>query len=246
PWGYDIDSVIVRLYQFNSIGGPPTQYFPVWNVAGGDTIKCILNHIDYGFELDPDDWEKGDVGNPYTYTNNVGTVTDSEEDGYRYVDVTDCVLFDYQQERTFSQYRIAFQIDTDWDDHHDYVSFTTADATGNFYWPNLFIYLSTDVNIEENEVEFIETFAYVSPNPFNPETTISFSIPEDSKVGITIYNIKGQKVKTLVSEDLEKGIHKIIWDSKDSIGKSVSSGVYFYKLDVNGKTKGLKKMLLLK
>ncbi|MDO9576773.1 MAG: FlgD immunoglobulin-like domain containing protein [Candidatus Cloacimonadales bacterium] len=84
------------------------------------------------------------------------------------------------------------------------------------------------------------------PNPFNPETTISFSIPEDSKVGITIYNIKGQKVKTLVSEDLEKGIHKVIWDSKDSSGKSVSSGVYFYKLDVNGKTKGLKKMLLLK
>ncbi|MDO9578232.1 MAG: right-handed parallel beta-helix repeat-containing protein, partial [Candidatus Cloacimonadales bacterium] len=84
------------------------------------------------------------------------------------------------------------------------------------------------------------------PNPFNPETTISFSIPEDSKVGITIYNIKGQKVKTLVSEDLEKGIHKIVWDSKDSSGKSVSSGVYFYKLDVNGKTKGLKKMLLLK
>ncbi|MDO9577893.1 MAG: C25 family cysteine peptidase [Candidatus Cloacimonadales bacterium] len=84
------------------------------------------------------------------------------------------------------------------------------------------------------------------PNPFNPETTISFSIPEDSKVGLTIYNIKGQKVRTLVNGELEKGLHDVVWNSKDSSSKSVASGVYFYKFDVNGKMKGLKKMLLLK
>lgn len=84
------------------------------------------------------------------------------------------------------------------------------------------------------------------PNPFNPTTTISFSIPEDSKVGVSIYNIKGQKVKTLVNDELEKGLHKIIWDSKDNNGKSVSSGVYFYKLNVNGKDKAVRKCLLLK
>ncbi len=84
------------------------------------------------------------------------------------------------------------------------------------------------------------------PNPFNPETKIAFSIPEDSKVNLTIYNIKGQKVKTLVNDQLEKGFHEIIWNSKDNNGKSVASGVYFYKFDVNSKTKGVKKMLLLK
>jgi parallel beta-helix repeat protein len=84
------------------------------------------------------------------------------------------------------------------------------------------------------------------PNPFNPTTTISFSIPEDSKVRVSIYNVKGQKVKTLVNDELEKGLHKIIWDSKDNSGKSVSSGVYFYKLNVNGKDKAVRKCLLLK
>ena len=84
------------------------------------------------------------------------------------------------------------------------------------------------------------------PNPFNPETKIVFSIPEDSKVNLSIYNIKGQKVKTLINGNQEKGFHNIIWNSKDNNGKSVASGVYFYKFDVNGKTKGVKKMLLLK
>jgi len=84
------------------------------------------------------------------------------------------------------------------------------------------------------------------PNPFNPETTISFALPEDSKVEVSIYNIKGQKVKTLLKESVEKGIHNVIWGGKDNNGKSVSSGVYFYKLKVNGKDKAIKKCLLLK
>ena len=84
------------------------------------------------------------------------------------------------------------------------------------------------------------------PNPFNPETTISFSIPEDSKVELSIYNIRGQKVRTLIKNEFEKGFHRVIWNSKDNNGKPVATGVYFYKLKVNGKDKAVKKMLLLK
>lgn len=84
------------------------------------------------------------------------------------------------------------------------------------------------------------------PNPFNPETMISFSIPEECKVGLDIYNIKGQKVKKLLDCKLEKGLHKVIWNSADETGKHVASGVYFYKFKVNGKDKDVKKMLLLK
>jgi hypothetical protein len=84
------------------------------------------------------------------------------------------------------------------------------------------------------------------PNPFNPDTTISFSIPEYCKVNLSIYNIKGQKVKTLIHTVLEKGSHDVVWNSHDSNGKSVASGVYFYKLKVNGKDKATRKCLLLK
>ncbi len=106
---------------------------------------------------------------------------------------------------------------------------------------------TTPVSIRSEEipsVDGIEFNAY--PNPFNPVTTISFSIPDDCKVDVSIYNIKGQKVKTLVNEEMEKGLHKIVWDSTDNSGKSVSSGVYFYKLNVNGKDKAVRKCLLLK
>ena len=84
------------------------------------------------------------------------------------------------------------------------------------------------------------------PNPFNPTTVISFSIPEESKVDLSIYNIKGQKVKSLVKESFESGNHSVIWDGNDDTDKSVSSGVYFYKLKVNGKSESVKKCLLLK
>jgi hypothetical protein len=84
------------------------------------------------------------------------------------------------------------------------------------------------------------------PNPFNPETTISFSIPKDAKVNLAIFNIKGQKVKTIANGEFERGKHQVVWNGKDKNNKSVASGVYFYKLDVNGKTEAVKKCMLLK
>ena len=85
------------------------------------------------------------------------------------------------------------------------------------------------------------------PNPFNPTTTISFSVTQNSDfVNLQVYNIKGQKIKTLEQNEFTKGFHSIIWDGNDESGKPVSSGIYFYKLNVNGKTEVVKKCLLLK
>ena len=84
------------------------------------------------------------------------------------------------------------------------------------------------------------------PNPFNPTTTINYSLKENSKVSLNIYNIKGQKVKQLVSDHLPSGQHSVVWDGNDDNGSQVSSGIYFYKLNVNGKTEPVKKCLLLK
>jgi len=84
------------------------------------------------------------------------------------------------------------------------------------------------------------------PNPFNPSTTISFLLQNNSNVELTIYNIKGQKVKQLVSDLRTAGQHSVIWNGKDDSGKPVSSGVYFYKLNVNNNIEAVKKCLLLK
>ena len=84
------------------------------------------------------------------------------------------------------------------------------------------------------------------PNPFNPTTTIQFSLQKESKIELSIYNIKGQKIKSLVKESYESGNHSVIWVGNDETGKSVSSGIYYYKLNVNGEIEAVKKCLLLK
>ena len=83
------------------------------------------------------------------------------------------------------------------------------------------------------------------PNPFNPTTTISFNLAAESNVTIDVYNIKGQKVKSLLNDQLPTGQHSVVWDGLDDNGKTVTSGIYFYKI-VAGENTEMKKMLLLK
>jgi hypothetical protein len=84
------------------------------------------------------------------------------------------------------------------------------------------------------------------PNPFNPQTTIKFSIIESGFVELNIYDIKGRLVKKLTNQKMKGGEHYVTWNGNNESSESVSSGVYFYKLNVNGKTETTKKMLLLK
>ena len=99
-----------------------------------------------------------------------------------------------------------------------------------------------DELIESNSASLYQNY----PNPFNATTTISFSISEDGKIDLSIYNIKGQRVKTLTDTHYEKGNHSVIWDGEDDSGNNVVSGIYFYKLKVDGKSEAVKKCLLLK
>jgi len=112
----------------------------------------------------------------------------------------------------------------------------SAPDMGAFEWDNTFV---------EEVLEIIGNINNY-PNPFNPTTTIQFSILLESHVDLSIYNVKGQKIKTVIQNDITKGSHSIIWNGNDDNGKTVSSGIYYYKLNVNGKTEAVKKCLLLK
>ena len=84
------------------------------------------------------------------------------------------------------------------------------------------------------------------PNPFNPSTSISFQIKEASEEYVlSIYNLKGQLVKTLHSGALAKGSHVITWDGRDENGSPVASGIYSYRLD-NGKQSQTRRMVMMK
>ncbi len=82
------------------------------------------------------------------------------------------------------------------------------------------------------------------PNPFNPETTIKYQLPEAGEVNLEIYNVLGQKIKTLVQEFKEAGYHQVLWNGKRENGMLAASGLYFYRLEA-GDFMAVKKMLLL-
>jgi len=87
---------------------------------------------------------------------------------------------------------------------------------------------STGVDSIERPSSFVTVSAF--PNPFNPSTTISFRISQKTRVNLTVYNINGQSVNTLVDTIKEAGNHSVIWYGTDSSGMKVASGIYLYRL----------------
>ena len=83
------------------------------------------------------------------------------------------------------------------------------------------------------------------PNPFNPSTEIRFDLPEAGNVNLAIYNLMGQKIRTLSSDNMTPGYHAIIWDGTNDIGSQVATGMYFYSIQ-SSEFHATKKMLFLK
>ena len=99
----------------------------------------------------------------------------------------------------------------------------------------------------EDVIENLKTDFYNYPNPFNPETRIVYELKQDSQVTLQIYNIKGQRICSILQKkNLQSGTYETIWDGKDDNGIFVSSGVYFYKLKTNHGLEKIRKCLLVK
>jgi len=104
---------------------------------------------------------------------------------------------------------------------------------------------------EENEI--VEGITYITgiegnfPNPFNPSTTISYSLGQPEHVRLQVFNIRGQLVRTLKDGSIEMGAgnHNVIWHGDDQQGRSVASGVYFYRLETSAGSE-IRRMLLMK
>ena len=108
---------------------------------------------------------------------------------------------------------------------------------------NIVITVTSPVSVDDNNEELFPTEYSLEqnfPNPFNPSTTINFSVPEASFVSLKIFNVLGEEVETLVAKDLNAGNYKYGWNAL-----GLPSGIYFYKLQTDNFTE-TKKMILLK
>ncbi len=239
----------------------PTQYRVITNNdlhqgEYGTIIYYLLRNTNY--------YEK----NTICYSPNFGEITWESQDLHMLNGSCINPLVDYEQNyycidinrtpnnlRIFNRLTGEIILEQESPFEDDHLDILRSDSNSKIYF--LFSDLTeiTFYTIEDEIVDFsqndiidilINTLSN-HPNPFNPTTTISYSLPAyTQKVNIDIYNLKGQKVKTLVNEEMERGIWKKVWDGKDDNDRTVSSGVYFYKLAVNGQTKSVKKCLLVK
>ena len=101
------------------------------------------------------------------------------------------------------------------------------------------------LNVDNSTIPEVFALHNNYPNPFNPTTNIGYDIPELSKVTIDIYNIAGNKVKTLVSKEHQPGRYKVQWNATNEFGSPVATGMYIYKIRANGFV-SVKKLLLMK
>jgi hypothetical protein len=248
PESYSLVNATMRLYQYTSRGYVPlsdttyvSTYFPVWNVAYGDTMKCIVSHVDYGLSLDLGDWAKGDVGNPYTYNPNVGEITwegidepnSHGEAGYRYLDITDCVLHDLAIGTIFNQYRIAFQINTDSDYGPDFVAFLSADSNPDYpeFLPIMYytLFNPSSASDDLNPEVFLKVIS--SPNPFSSEVTFNVKLKISTELKIKLYDLKGRLIRELDATPYSKGSHDISMETSD-----LSNGIYLLQLRAGSET----------
>ncbi|MDP8313512.1 MAG: hypothetical protein RAP70_00355 [Candidatus Celaenobacter antarcticus] len=189
PYGYDLDSAYLYIYQNVSFGNSLEGLFPIWDISSGSyEVPCYVDHVDYGSTLDIGDFNSG------VLENCIGIISEAPEDGWRELEITQYVQEDIQEEREYSQYRMHFPIDTDLDNLDDCLYFISGlPGSRSSYIRFVFTYgaaIDDEVSSEGNMI-------MVSPNPFINSTTIDFSSRQGQVKNVEVYNLKGQLIREL-------------------------------------------------
>jgi len=230
---FDSTSFIVTV---NPVNDPPMDFSLISPTIldtiqiSSDTDETVPFTWEPSFDVDSDVTYKLVVTLDYfgtVYTNEYGNITDTTTSisTYEYVVLmTNLIL---------PRWKMDYVIEASDQD------FTIVSEVGEFVFEN--------TSLSVNDMVIPEVFALHQnyPNPFNPTTKIRYDLPETEFVSITIYNVIGHKIKSLVSIKQEAGYRSIIWDATNDYGQPVSAGMYIYSIQA-GEFRQTKKMVLLK
>ncbi len=206
------------------------------NTSNPEQISKYINYLEYNCDL-----LSGDLVTAMDYLENIIESPSSEIDSLMaYIDLMNLDLLTGNQDSLRKATSFFIDNSTVYSiDHFEHKRNNLIDNMLN---------LDVDDNMQDEYLASIveAKFSGNYPNPFNPETAISYTLPKQGNVQISIYNIKGQKVKTLVKNNSDAGRYTIVWNGKDTNEREVASGVYLYRLEFNGKNVDVKKCILMK
>ena len=203
---------------------PPQSGYSLDNIAPGVPTGLMATILETGIHLS---WDI------------------SPDDDFQYFDLEKSSTADFGEYQVIETVDTAY-LDTDYEVNVTvYYRLIVYDDAGNasehsvaiditVLWADLGIAIPDEFAIHQNY-----------PNPFNPVTTLRYDLPEQGHVRITIYDMLGRDVKTLINEYQDPGYRSIIWDATNDYGKPVSAGMYLYQIEANNFLK-TKKMILVK
>jgi hypothetical protein len=244
-----------------SISNPQTPYLigSWWDPQFCDVADLVVND-GFAYAISPDPYlfiyDVSDPANPHYVTEFFLPLTPYWEYSTRSISIKDSLAYVTCGQSGIKVISIA-------DPYHPYM-FTEYDTPGfsydaflkddHIYVADKYSLMVLESHFVANEVKEVEdeenipvaySLSQNYPNPFNPETNIVFNIPKSAQVKLEIFNILGQKVRTLVDQYLKAGQNVVDWDGRDDLGKEVSSGMYFYRI-TTPEFSQTKKMVLLR
>ncbi len=223
--GQTAESAILHLTRFYSCpsGGTTASNFYAITEEWTEETWDHTVHIQY----DPS------INMPYVFSGNGGNTIVQFE-----VDITNFI--NTFLEGSFENNGFVIKANS----NQKFSKFYSKEYSNADYRPSLEITFP-DIDVDEEIISGNIKFLRNYPNPFNPETTIQFSLSEQSEVEIVIFNSKGEKIKNNVSGNYPAGTHYVLWNGKDERNNPVASGIYFYQIKSENSVK-MNKMILMK
>lgn len=242
PDGYYLQSARLMMYIAGVKGNSVNHAYPVFDYGNTSVFpEGILEHIDYGDAFNSIDVIPNYVYSTYTFFNHATLLPPC----WVIYDVTDCLLLDFAENRSLTQYRIYLNGFSDWDNREDFVSTTTDSSPYNPFAPKIVYIVSDGVSNIDTTIPQPQLSISSYPNPFSDKSSITVKAPEPGLCKLSIYNIIGQKIRSYGKSIQSSDDHTFHWDGRDDTGRQVSGGIYFAVAEA-GRHKASSKILYVK
>lgn len=242
PEGFHLQSANLMMYVGAMRGNSESGVYPMFFTDNSITSPAgILEHIDYGDTFSANDVYPTSLYGSYVFFNQEMLFPPC----WISYDVTNCVRTDIEAGRELTQYRIYLDGFSDWDDQNDYISTSTGSSTYFEFSTKLRYILSDGTSTDDNVLPHEKLTLSCYPNPFREISTVTVKTTEPGKMKLNVYNLKGQRVRSMESNNRDSGEFCFTWDGKDDAGKSLSTGVYLAEIH-SAKSVARTKMLYVK